>query len=409
MLASMTQSGSGNGGDWSTQGNPAPGFTDPNYVQAPPPPQQASPAEPKKSRGLGALAIAALMIGSAAVGGVAGGFVASNGDQAAPTNVSQGNSLEQPGQDRSEPAPEGSVEEVAQAVLPSVVSIEVSTPAGTESGSGSILSSDGKVLTNEHVVANANAEGSQMTVLLYDGSVHEATYIAGHAQSDIAVIQIEGVSNLQPITLGNSDSVQVGQDVIAVGSPLGLSSTVTSGIVSAKNRPVSAMGQDGEASVIDAIQTDAAINPGNSGGALVDMEGNLVGVPSVIASNTDAAGQAGSIGLGFAIPVNQARRIAEELIDTQSVQMPAINAQIDTRSVNGALVGEVFPGGAAAGAGLQPGDLITEVDGRRIDSGLTLIAAIRSQQVGDTLTLTVENTENGEQREVPVTLEAARE
>lgn len=408
MLASMTQSGSGNGGEWSTQGNPVPGFIDPNYLQAPPP-QEAPHTETKKNRGLGALAIAALMIGSAAVGGLAGGFVAGSGDQPAPTNVSQGNSLDQPGQERSEPAPEGSVEEVAQAVLPSVVSIEVSTPAGTESGSGSILSSDGKVLTNEHVVANANAEGSQMTVLLHDGSVHEATYIAGHAQTDIAVIQIEGVNNLQPITLGNSDSVQVGQDVIAIGSPLGLSSTVTSGIVSAKNRPVSAMGQDGEESVIDAIQTDAAINPGNSGGALVDMEGNLVGVPSVIASNTESSGQAGSIGLGFAIPVNQARRIAEELIETQSVQMPAINAQIDTRVTNGALIGEVLPGGAAAGAGLQPGDLITEVDGRRIDSGLSLIATIRSQQVGDTLTLTVENTENGEQREVPVTLEAARE
>src|SRR5699024_6032791 len=191
--------------------------------------------------------------------------------------------------------------------------------------------------------------------------------------------------------------------------PLGLTSTVTSGIVSALNRPVGVSGAGGESAVIDAIQTDAAINPGNSGGALVDLDGNLIGVPSVIASN-GRGDQAGSIGLGFAIPVNQARRIADELIDNGSVQMPAINAAIDTRSqLPGALVGDVVAGGAAERGGLRPGDLIVKVDGRRVDSGVALIAAIRSRAVGDTVKLTVTDEEGRGERTLDVTLEAARE
>ncbi len=361
----------------------------------------------KKAKGIGALGIAALMLASAAVGGVTATIVTAGQSGSSPTRDSEvTNALEEPGASRSEPAPEGSIEAAAQVALDSVVSIQVTTPRGTSTGSGSVLSSDGLVLTNQHVVADAQQPGARMTVLLNDGTTHPAEYVAGHGPSDIAVIRVSDVNDLRPISLGDSSKVSVGQEVVAVGSPLGLTSTVTSGIVSALNRPV-AVG--GESTVIDAIQTDAAINPGNSGGALVDLSGNLIGVPSVIASNGTGE-EAGSIGLGFAIPVNQARRIADELIDQGSVQMPAINAAIDTRSqLPGALVGDVTPGGAAERGGLRPGDLVVKVDDRRVDSGIALIAAIRSRAVGDTVTLTVTDEDGRGMRTIDFTLEAARE
>ena len=366
----------------------------------------------KKAKGIGALGIAALMLGSAAVGGATAAVItngSSGGGSSSGSDSNVTNALEEPGAARSEPAPEGSIEAAAQAALDSVVSIQVVTDRGTGSGSGSVLSSDGLVLTNQHVVAEADQPGARMSVLLNDGTTHSAQYVAGHGPSDIAVIRVEGVNNLRPISLGDSSKVSVGQEVVAVGSPLGLTSTVTSGIVSALNRPVGVSGAGGESTVIDAIQTDAAINPGNSGGALVDLDGNLIGVPSVIASN-GGGDQAGSIGLGFAIPVNQARRIADELIDNGSVQMPAINAAIDTRSpLPGALVGDVVAGGAAERGGLRPGDLIVKVDDRRVDSGVALIAAIRSRAVGDTVKLTVTDEEGRGERTLDVTLEAARE
>lgn len=380
-----------------------------------PGPDPAAPApEPGRGRsakGIGALGIAALMLGSAAVGGATGALIVrGSADSPETTNSSVTNALEEPGKSGSEPAPQGSVGAAAQAALDSVVSIQVETPRGAETGSGSILSSDGLVLTNQHVVAKADEPGAVMTVLLNDGSVHPAKYLAGHGPSDIAVIKIDGVNDLRPISLGDSSKLAVGQEVVAVGSPLGLTSTVTSGIVSALNRPVVVGGQGGETTVIDAVQTDAAINPGNSGGALVDLDGNLVGVPSVIATRGGSNSEAGNIGLGFAIPVNQARRIAEELIDEGTVQMPVINAQIDTRSpAPGGLVAEVTPGGAAEQAGLRPGDLIVKVDDRRVDSGVALIAAIRSYAVGDTVTLTVTDERGQNERTVQVTLEAARE
>lgn len=352
------------------------------------------------SEGLGALAIAALMLGSAAVGGGAAALVVANSNSSSTTQ----NALKEPAETRQTAAPSGSVEEVAQKVLPSVVSITTETEAGVASGSGSILSSDGLVLTNHHVVAGSE-EGGRMQVLLSDGSTHPAKVVASDVATDIAVIRIEGVNGLRPISLGNSSQVQVGQQVVAVGSPLGLTSTVTQGIVSAKNRPVSAAAENGESSVIDAIQTDAAINPGNSGGALVDMDGNLIGVPSVIASMKQGSEQAGSIGLGFAIPIDQARRIAEDLIENGHARMPAIGAQIDTRPItNGALVRETTPGGPAEKAGLKGGDVIKKVDDRVLDNGIALIAAIRSHRIGDSVTLTVTDENGGNERTVDVTL-----
>ncbi|WP_448852069.1 S1C family serine protease [Corynebacterium sp. 335C] len=361
-----------------------------------------------RGKGLGALAVAALMVASAAVGGVAGGLVANNADGGSSSGaIGSGQSVTDA--EPAPPAPEGTIERAAQKALPSVVSIAVETPTKGATGSGSILSPDGLVLTNYHVVADAEDPQAKVEVRLNDGTVHPARFIAGHAQSDIAVIQMEGVQGLQPIGLGDSDQLRIGQEVVAVGSPLGLTSTVTSGIVSAMNRPVSAQQGGGEASVIDAVQTDAAINPGNSGGALVDLEGNLVGVPSVIASASGPGEMAGSIGLGFAIPVNQARRIADELIRTGDVTMPAINATIDVRSTGGALIAEVMPGGAAEKAGLRRGDLIVKAGDRQIDSGVALIAAIRSQEIGETVKLVVADPRTRETRDVDVQLEASGE
>src|SRR5699024_8221067 len=197
------------------------------------------------------LGITALMLGSAAVGGATGALVIGNRDSAPATadNTGVTNALEEPGVPREDVAPEGSIEAAAQIALPSVVSIQVQTETGVESGSGSILSSDGLVLTNQHVVASGEKPGSRIQVLLNDGTTHPAEYVAGHGPSDIAVIQVQGVNDLRPISLGDSDTVAVGQEVVAVGSPLGLTSTVTSGIVSALNRPVSVSGERGEASV----------------------------------------------------------------------------------------------------------------------------------------------------------------
>ncbi len=401
--------------DSSPYGSPAggPGSGADSFGQAPAtgdggPGDDGGNGRAKKAKSIGALGIAALMLGSAAVGGATAAIITS-GAVGSPGGSNVTNALDRPGNARSEPAPKGSIEAAAQAALDSVVSIQVATERGTASGSGSVLSSDGLVLTNQHVVAGAEEPGARMTVVLNNGTTHAAEYVAGHRPSDIAVIRVKDVNDLRPITLGDSSKVSVGQQVVAVGSPLGLASTVTSGIVSAINRPVGVSSAGGESTVLDAIQTDAAINPGNSGGALVDLDGNLIGVPSVIASNTGGE-KAGNIGLGFAIPVNQARRIADALIKDGSVKMPAINASIDTRSqLPGALVGDVTPGGAAERGGLRPGDLIVKVDDRRVDSGVALIAAIRSRAVGDTVKLTVTDEDGRGERTVDVTLEAAPE
>lgn len=305
---------------------------------------------------------------------------------------------------------EGTVEAVAQKVLPSVVSIQVLSGQSGAEGSGSVISSDGLILTNNHVVSGSDSGRSQITVATNDGKQFPATVVATDPQTDIAVIKAEGASDLTPITVGDPDSLQVGQSVVAVGSPLGLSSTVTSGIVSAKDRPVQAGGESGgEASLIDAIQTDAAINPGNSGGALVNLDGQLVGIPSVIATLGGSQGESGSIGLGFAIPADQAMDTAQQLIDNGKATHPMIGAQVDTRETTGtgASIADVTPGGPAEKAGLKSGDVVTRVDDRVVDSGVSLIAAIRSHKVGDEVTLTVTDSQGQGSHEIKVTLSAS--
>jgi putative serine protease PepD len=294
---------------------------------------------------------------------------------------------------------EGSVGAVAAAVSPTVVNIST----GTGQGSGFIIRSDGYILTNNHVVAGADS----LSVTFEDGSTAAAELVGANAGYDLAVIKV-AKDNLPVSTLGRSADVQVGDTAIAIGSPLGLQGTVTSGIVSALDRPVTAGGR-GATSFINAIQTDAAINPGNSGGPLVDGAGRVIGVNSAIASlGGGAGGQAGSIGLGFAIPIDTAQRIADELIATGSSSTPIIGAQIDsTTEGEGARIAEVTAGGPAAEAGLRSGDVITELDGRVISDYTELVVAIRDKAVGDEVVLTVQRGAGTEQ--VTVTLGAAGE
>ncbi|MDT5289932.1 MAG: putative serine protease PepD [Mycobacterium sp.] len=272
--------------------------------------------------------------------------------------------------------PAGSVEQVAAKVVPSVVKLETDMGKQSEEGSGIILSSDGLILTNNHVVAAAKGgpagapsdppgapAPTQTKVTFADGNTTTFTVVGTDPSSDIAVVRAEGASGLTPITLGSSANLRVGQDVVAIGSPLGLEGTVTTGIVSALNRPVAAGGDaQNQNTVLDAIQTDAAINPGNSGGALVNMNGELVGVNSAIATlgGDSAAQQSGSIGLGFAIPVDQAKRIADELIQDGTASHASLGVQVgNDAGADGAKIVDVTSGGAASAAGLPSGVIVT--------------------------------------------------
>lgn len=288
----------------------------------------------------------------------------------------------------------GTVEQVAAAVVPSVVKLETDLDRATEEGSGIILTSDGLILTNNHVIAAAAQAGSsaRTTVTFADGSTTTFTVVGTDPSSDIAVVQAAGVSGLTPITLGSSADLEVGQQVVAIGSPLGLEGTVTTGIVSALNRPVSTAGEAGnQNTVLDAVQTDAAINPGNSGGALVNMNGELVGVNSAIATlgGDSQEAQSGNIGLGFAIPVDQAKRISDELIADGTASHASLGVQISNDStVQGAKIVEVIPGGAADDAGLPSGVVVTKIDDRVISTSEALQAAVRSKAPGVQVTLT---------------------
>lgn len=400
-------------------------YPQPTSVQAPPSaPGQASFADPyqpqlssqpQEKKRWSTPAVAALLLAGAVVASavtyvgmdsINDNKTSNNATSSFDNSSSSSKSSEE--KNASNPVKPGSTTDVANKVLPSVVSIRVTTSRGGDEGSGSVISSDGLILTNNHVVAGAQGGRAKMEVTLNDGRSLEAEVVATDPQTDIAVIKAKNVTDLQPIEFGDSDKVNVGEDVMAIGSPLGLSATVTTGIVSAKNRPVQASGEDGgEASLIDAIQTDASINPGNSGGALVDMEGKLIGIPSVIAS-TGGREVAGSIGLGFAIPINQAERISKQLIDNGKAEHPIIGAKVDTRSSeNGAVIADVNKDSPADKAGLKKGDLVTHVDDRRVDSGVGLIAAIRSHAVGDKVKLKVKEGPDGKEREVELTLTTA--
>jgi putative serine protease PepD len=302
----------------------------------------------------------------------------------------------------------GSIAALAARLIPAVVSIAVSGAGSSGSGSGFFLDSDGFILTNNHVVESAATRG-RITVETSDGKKYPARLVGRDSSYDLAVLKIN-VQAAPTLQLGNSDQVLVGDSVIAIGSPLGLSGTVTAGIISSKNRAVTTGNGFGESSFINALQTDAAINPGNSGGPLVNSTGAVIGVNSAIAT-LGVSSQAGSIGLGFAIPINQAKKTAEQLISTGSATYPIMGISVDTQFTGvGALISNestgITPGGPADKAGLRKGDLIIALDGASVDNSDELIVAIRSKNIGDKVKVKFKR--NNITRELDVVLAASK-
>jgi putative serine protease PepD len=283
-----------------------------------------------------------------------------------------------------------SIAGLAKAVLPTVVSIEVTSLQGSGTGSGFIIRSsatESYILTNNHVATGAGANAN-IAVQFQDQSQNKATIVGTDPSYDLAVLKVAR-GDLPVAQLGDSSDVVVGDLSIAIGSPLGLTGTVTSGIVSALNRPVTA-GGEGAASFINAIQTDAAINPGNSGGPLINASGQVVGVNSAIATlgNSSLGSQTGSIGLGFAIPMNQARRVAQEIMNTGTSSHPVIGAELDVNYQGvGARIAGIVAGGPASKTSLKVGDVIRAIDGQQVKDGSELIVRIRAHMAGDIVTL----------------------
>jgi putative serine protease PepD len=366
------------------------------YPSTPEPDGDERPAPTRRP-----VAAAAAILVTALVAGSAGGFL---GYRSAEHQPEQGVSLRDPGASLGTPVAAGpvtrpatSVAAIAARVLKSVVNISVESGTSGGTGSGIVLRSDGYVLTNNHVVALA-ASGGGITVSFNGGSQGDlpARIVGRDPETDLAVIKVAAGHRLTPATLGSSSGLVVGDPVVAIGSPLGLAGTVTSGIISALNRTVRVPSEDGTPAtpLFNAIQTDAAINPGNSGGALVDAAGRVIGINSAIATlgGTGVDSQSGSIGVGFAIPVDEARSIAEQLIRTGRATHPAIGVSAGTVGADGngprgAKLNEVSAGGAAQRAGLRAGDIIVELDGKTVDSVDQLIVRLRAFRVGDTISV----------------------
>jgi putative serine protease PepD len=304
-------------------------------------------------------------------------------------------------------APTSQLARVAAAVQPSVVSIAVQAQGSSGEGSGVILTSDGTVLTNNHVIEGA-ADGGTITVTFADGRTGSASIVGRAASDDLAVIRVRGVSGLTPATLGSSASMHVGDTVLAIGSPLGLEGSVTSGIVSATHRSITLGGgtrQSPNSTVVQALQTDAAINPGNSGGPLVDGQGRVVGITTAIATLGTQSGQSGSIGLGFAIPIDSAKRIADALGRGEQPRHAALGVRVAMDQTGGARLAAVDSGSAADKAGLRAGDVVTALDDTRITDGRDLSATVRAHTPGDTVTVTY--TRGGAGHRATVTLGTA--
>ncbi|CAM5668458.1 S1C family serine protease [Streptomyces canarius] len=351
---------------------------------------------------------------SAGVGGAAGAYLQREG-------FGDDVRLPQAGSVPAGRAPD-SVAGIAARALPSVVTLHVRGADEAGTGTGFVLDAEGHILTNNHVVEPAGT-GGDISVTFSSGDTVKGKVVGRDSGYDLAVVQVHGVHGLTPLPLGNSDDVKVGDPVVAIGAPFDLANTVTSGIISAKERPITAGGEksDGsDVSYVDALQTDAPINPGNSGGPLLDSRAQVIGINSAIRSAGSGSeadgGQAGSIGLGFAIPVNQAKRVAEELINEGHATHPVIGvtldmgytgdgARIDSKSASGGSA--VTRGGPGERAGLKAGDVITEVGGERVHTGEELIVKIRAHRPGDRLRLTVER--DGIEREVSLVLGASEQ
>ncbi|HEY7048293.1 MAG TPA: trypsin-like peptidase domain-containing protein [Jatrophihabitantaceae bacterium] len=395
--------------------SPAPATVYPGFGPPPPPPPidpsnpggGGQPSSPR-SRAIIIAAVTAALVG----GGVGAGTVAALDDNGKTTVV---NSLPQTTQTAPPAAKvDGTVSGAAARIQPSVVTIDVQSQQEQGNGSGVIIDKSGYIVTNDHVVSVA-ANGGTMTVVTNDGQQAKATIVGRDTSDDLAVIKVNGLKNLTAATFAKSSSLVVGQTVVAVGAPLGLSNTVTSGIVSNTARPVRS--GDNDQAVFDAIQTDAAINPGNSGGALADLNGNVVGINAAIATpNTGGLqipgqqDQSGSIGIGFAIPSDEVSRIAAQLIKTGKATHAVIGVSVSSQqngsqSKPGAPIESVDANSPAAKAGLEQGDVVTRVNTQRIDDADSLIAAIRSHAPGEKVSLTY--TRGSQSTTVQVTLGSA--
>ena len=354
----------------------------------------------RKNTPLSAVIVISLVFGGTAGGAL--GYLAADFSNGVSNTTSQVSETSKPV--AITPATE-TVSQIVQNVKPSVVSIKAEGSSGSGTGSGFIYREDGYIVTNNHVAAPA-INGGKLTVYLEDKTSFEAKLVGRNASYDLAVLKID-TTGLKPVNIGDSNAINVGDLTVAFGSPLGLSGTVTSGIVSALNRPVTAGGADDQ-SFISAIQTDAAINPGNSGGPLVNGQGQVIGVNSAIAT-LGSGTQSGSIGLGFAIPINQAQRVISEIIETGKSSTPIAGISIDsTFDGTGAKIAEVVADGPAASTDLKVGDIVTKINGEAVEDSTELIVAIRRNNPGDTIILTVKNTA-GNVREVSVVLGSREE
>ncbi|MEP6649876.1 MAG: trypsin-like peptidase domain-containing protein [Lapillicoccus sp.] len=411
--------------DW--YGTPATGGNggDPTYPPAPPTPTPAPKAKP--NRGLGQMTAVAILAAALASGGTyAATRYASPAPASSPAATTQSNGSTSPQVIQGNAsAPDWTA--TAKAVAPSVVSITVQSGQTGGQGSGVIIDDEGYVLTNNHVATGAGT-GATINVTLSDGRTYDATIVGTDPSTDLAVLQLNNPpSDLVPISIGDSSQLTVGQPVMAIGNPLGLSGTVTTGIVSALNRPVTTQASDGgqgqngqlpstqqgtsDTVVTNAIQTSAAINPGNSGGALVTADGKLIGINSSIASLGSSGGTSGNIGIGFAIPVNEAKSIADQLIATGTAQHAYIGVSADDTTVTdgsskrqAALVRSVSASSPAAQAGLQAQDAVIAIDGQAVDSSEALVANVHEHKVGDTVTITV--IRGSQKQDIKVTLAA---
>ncbi|MEU9042608.1 MULTISPECIES: trypsin-like peptidase domain-containing protein [unclassified Kitasatospora] len=367
---------------------------------------------PRKKRGGLVALIAAVALVAGVAGGALGVTVADRNDSSSSADDHRSTTVQASDTQKNEPSP-GSIAAIAQKALPSVVTIKAQGNGESGTGTGFVFDTEGHILTNNHVVA-PTLNGGKLTVKFADGTSYNAS-VLGHAEGyDVAVVKIDNPpkSKLAPLPLADSDKVNVGDATVAIGAPYGLESTVTSGIISAKDRPVASGDDTGsQASYMNALQTDASINPGNSGGPLLDSGGAVVGINSAIQSNASANGRAGSIGLGFAIPINQAKWVADTLIKTGKPVYAKLDvlrnddykgdgAQIQTKDIQGQPA--VTPGGAADKAGLKPGDVITKLGGVPIENGPALVSRIWTHKPGETVD--VEYTRNGQTLTTKVTL-----
>jgi putative serine protease PepD len=360
----------------------------------------APPAAPTRRRGFGVVIAAAAL--SAVVGAGAGigsyaTLVADRGPVATPISVNTAPASQTPVLD-------GTVSAAAAKIQPSVVTISVQAGNGSGVGSGVVLDADGHILTNHHVVEGAGSSGT-VTVTFANGSTAEAEVVGTSETNDLAVIKVPASADLVPATFGESLDLQVGQAVVAAGAPLGLTESVTSGIVSNTARPVRS-GDNGDA-VYLAVQTDAAINPGNSGGPLVDLNGSVVGINSSIATTGSSNSQSGNIGIGFAIPSDLAIRVATEIIADGSSADSALGVNVGGNDSSAASTGvtlqDVTPGGAADQAGLRAGDVVTKVNDFETTSPDGLIAAVRFYAPGTEVTVTYTR-DGGDPQTTTVTL-----